>query len=160
MALRDIAEVLLIIVGIDERGYCREIVFKAGRELGNKRFRAFGFQPFSKIPELLAMSDIVVIPQRRTQGTVGQVPAKVFDAMAMAKPIIASHVSDIPEILNGCGWLVEPEQPQELACAIRYVLDHPDEAERKGWRARKRCEEKYSYDAAEKTLVELFARYQ
>lgn len=159
-ALRQTPEVLLIIVGIDERKYCQELIFRARIELGDKRIRAFGFQPFSRIPQFLAMSDIVVIPQRNSYETVGQVPAKVFDAMAMAKPIIATNVSDLPEILGDCGWLVEPGQPEELAGAIRYVLDHPEEANEKGWDARKRCEEKYSYNAMEKTLLEVFKRYE
>jgi len=34
--------------------------------------------------------------------------------MAKAKPIIATNVSDIPEILVGCGWIVEPENPDLL----------------------------------------------
>ena len=106
------------------------------------------------------MSDIAVIPQRKTSQTIGQVPAKVFDAMAMAKPIIASNTCDMPEILSDCGWLVEPEQPQELSHAIRHVLDHPEEAKRNGWKARKRCEDKYSYDAMEKTLLKIFRKYE
>jgi hypothetical protein len=31
--------------------------------------------------------------------------------MTMAKPIIATNVSAILEILDGCGWGVEPENP-------------------------------------------------
>ena len=29
--------------------------------------------------------------------------------MAMARPIVATSVSDLPEILNGCGWIVPPD---------------------------------------------------
>ncbi len=159
-ALRQVPEVLLILVGIDEGKYCQELVFRAKKELSNERVRAFGFQPFSKIPKFLAMSDIVVIPQRNGCDTIGQVPAKVFDAMAMARPVIASNVSDLPEILRGCGWLVEPEEPDELAGAIQYVLDHPEEAKEKGKKARERCKAKYSYDAMEKVLCGLFEKYE
>ena len=80
--------------------------------------------------------------------------------MAMAKPIIATNVSDLPEILNGCGWIVEPGQPKELAQAIQYVLDNPDEAANNGLLARARCKEKYSYDAMEKVLVGIFQRFE
>ena len=99
-ALKQIPDVLLIIVGVNEKRYCQELVFRAKRELGNERIQAFGFQPFAKIPEFLAMSDIVVIPQIENSATVGQVPAKVFDGMAMAKPIIATNVSDLADILS------------------------------------------------------------
>ncbi len=80
--------------------------------------------------------------------------------MAMAKPIITTKVSDLPEILSGCGWIVEPEKPNEIAMAIRYILDHPEEAKEKGQKARERCEEKYSYDAMEEVLLGLFKRYE
>jgi len=40
------------------------------------------------------MGDVVIIPQRENFATLGQMPAKVFDAMAMAKPTIATNVSD------------------------------------------------------------------
>jgi glycosyltransferase involved in cell wall biosynthesis len=159
-ALKRIPEALLVMVGKDERKYCQELVCRAKSELGNERVRTFGLQPFSAIPQFLAMSDIVVIPQRKSYATVGQIPAKVFDAMAMAKPIIATKVSDLPEILNGCGWLVEPNRPDKLAGTIRYVLDHPEEAKEKGWKARERCEDKYSYNAMEEVLLELFKRYE
>ena len=54
---------------------------------------------FDKLPEYLSAADIIVIPQRRTSDSVGQMPAKLYDAMAMAKPIIATRISDIPEAL-------------------------------------------------------------
>jgi glycosyltransferase involved in cell wall biosynthesis len=108
----------------------------------------------------LAASDIVVIPQRKGFETIGQVPAKLFDAMAMAKPTITTKVSDLPEILGDCGWLVEPGQPDELAKAIRYVLNHPDEAMKKGQKARERCKAMYSYNAMEERLCGLFKKYE
>jgi len=117
-------------------------------------------QPFEKVPEFLAMADVVVIPQKRTFATLGQVPAKVFDAMAMAKPIIATNVSDLAEILNGCGWIVEPENPEQLAKTIQYVLDHPDKAAEMGQKARQKCIEKYSWDTMEKILIKTFRNYE
>ena len=80
--------------------------------------------PFDKLPELLSAADIIAIPQRRTSDSVGQIPARLFDAMSMAKPIIATRVSDIPEVLDGCGYLVDPNQPAQLAEAIEYILNH------------------------------------
>ena len=52
--------------------------------------------------------------------------AKILDAMAMAKPIIATNVSDIPEILDNCGWIVEPENPEQLSKSIQYVLGNSE----------------------------------
>lgn len=106
------------------------------------------------------MADAVVIPQRKSFATVGQVPAKIFDVMTMAKPIIATNVSDLHEILDGCGWIVEPENPEQLAQKIKYVLDNPLEAVTMGCKARQKCIEKYSWDAMEKALVKIFEKYE
>lgn len=153
-------DIILAIVGIDDRDqYCRNLV-KTVKEVLDKRFKGFGLQPFLRVPEFLAMADVVVIPQRRNFATIGQIPAKVFDAMAMAKPIIATNVSDLPEILDGCGWIVEPENTEQLTETIQYVLNNSEEAEEIGWKARQKCIEKYSWDVMEKVLVKIFRKYE
>jgi glycosyltransferase involved in cell wall biosynthesis len=88
------------------------------------------------------------------------VPAKIFDAMAMAKPIIATNVSDIPEILDSCGWIVEPENPRQLAETIKYVFEHPVEAKENGKKAREKCKREYSWNTMEKILIEVFRKYE
>ena len=152
-------DVLLTLVGADEGSYSQNLITMADKKLG-ERLKAFGLQPFEKVPEFLAMSDVTVIPQKRNLASVGQLPAKVFDAMAMAKPIIATNVSDLPEILDGCGWIVEPESPKQLARAIQHVIDHPEEARQMGQKARQKCIENYSWDAMEKILVNIFRKYE
>lgn len=110
---------------------------------------------FDKLPEYLSAADIVVIPQRRTSDSVGQMPAKLYDAMAMGKPIIATRVSDIAEVLADCGFLVNPGEPFKLAEIIRYVLGHPDEAYKKGVAARERCQRLYDIKNLESGLQNL-----
>jgi len=153
-------DIVLVVVGIDDRDqYSKNLAEIAGKTLG-ERFKGFGLQPFEMVPEFLAMADVVVIPQRKNFSTMGQMPAKVFDAMAMAKPIIASNISDLPEILDGCGWIVEPENPEQLAEKIQYVLNNPEEAETLGNRARQKCIGKYSWDAMAEILLKVFEKYE
>ncbi len=111
--------------------------------------------PFKELPLHLAAADVVVIPQRKTSDTVGQMPAKIFDAMAMAKPIVSTRVSDIPEVLGDTGYLVEPGNVQQLAEAIEHVFNHPEEARIKGKKARERCIARYDIKVMEKQLLEL-----
>ena len=152
--------ILLVVVGMDDKSkYCKQLS-ETAKGIINGRFKEFGLQPFDKIPEFLAMADVVVIPQRKNLSTMGQMPAKVFDAMAMAKPIIVSDVCDLSEIIDGCGWVVPPGSPGELAVRIRYVLNHPDEAEEMGNRARRKCMERYSWNAIEEICLKLFRNYE
>jgi glycosyltransferase involved in cell wall biosynthesis len=111
--------------------------------------------PFEELPKHLSAADILVVPQRDTTDTQGQIPAKLFDAMAMAKPVITTRVSDIPEVLGGHGYLVEPGNPEELARTLQHVLDHPQEAKERGLRARERCIELYDLKVMEAKLQSL-----
>ena len=152
--------IVLFVVGTQVKNKYSEKLNKIARESLGDRYKNFGFKAFERIPEYLTIADIVVLPQKKTFSTIGQVPAKVFDAMAMAKPIIATNVSDLPEILNECGWIVEPENPKILAETIKFVLDNPVEAEKLGEKARNKCIEKYSWNAVEKHLIKIFKKYE
>ena len=81
------------------------------------------------------------------------------DVGMLAKPITTTNVSDLHLILDGCGWGVEPENPEQLAETIHYVLSDPEEAEETGCKARQKCIDKYSRDAMKKVLAKVFGKY-
>ncbi len=114
-----------------------------------------GRVPFARVPEYLGAADVVAVPQRETTDTRGQTPAKIFDAMALGRPIVSTRVSMIPEILDGCGVLVPPGDVAALGQAVGHLLDHPAEAAALGDRARARCVAQYSFAAARKKLFPL-----
>lgn len=147
-------KVLLVVIGNDE-GWGTQQLIKAAKEKLGEKFLPFGVQPFEKIPEFIAIADIVVIPQRKTLATIGQIPIKMFEGMAMAKPVVSTKVSDIPDILANCGTVVEPENPVQLASAIQELLEHPEVAQQKGEEGRIQCLENYSWNAVEKLLSSL-----
>jgi len=107
---------------------------------------------------LLSAADVVAVPQRESTDTIGQVPAKIFDAMALGRPVVSTRVSMIPEILDGCGLLVEPGNVSALAAAIERLLDRPEEATALGARARERCVARYSFEAARRDLFPVVER--
>jgi glycosyltransferase involved in cell wall biosynthesis len=104
-------------------------------------------QPFDDIPKWVAAADVIAIPQKDSPATWGQLPSKVFDAMAMAKPIVATDVNDLSMILDECGVIIKPENVAQLRKAILDLYQNPAEREELGKNARKRCVERYSYDA-------------
>jgi glycosyltransferase involved in cell wall biosynthesis len=107
---------------------------------------------FDDVPRYLMGADVVAVPQRATSDTVGQLPAKLFDAMALARPIVSTSVSMIPEVLDGCGVVVPPGDVRALRDALADVLADPARAEEMGRRARRRCEAEYSFEAARARL--------
>ncbi len=100
--------------------------------------------PYAQLPALLAAADVVAIPQLDTEPAAHQMPMKVYDAMAMGKPIVATTVSDLPTTLEGCARLVPPGDVGSLAKAIVALLEHLEEARALGDRARARCLENYT----------------
>ncbi len=99
---------------------------------------------YAALPTLLAAADVVAIPQLDTEPARYQMPMKAYDCMAMAKPIVASAISDLPETLADCARLVPPGDVEQLAEAIEKLLAHPEEARRLGEKARARCLQHYS----------------
>jgi glycosyltransferase involved in cell wall biosynthesis len=120
----------------------------------------FDSRPHSEMPAFLAAGELVALPQRVNRTTMNQVPGKVFEAMAMAKPILATAVSDLPEILGGVGRLIAPGSVAALTDELRCLLSRPDEAKELGRKARLRCQECYSWDAMERIFAERLERWQ
>jgi glycosyltransferase involved in cell wall biosynthesis len=142
----------LVLVGADPAG-------EAARRWASRPWvRLVGEVPFDDVPRYLVAADAVAVPQRATSDTLGQVPAKIFDAMALARPIVSTAVSMIPEILTGCGVLVPPGDVVALATALRRLLDDPAGSAELGRRARERCREHYSFAAARAALFPLVER--
>jgi glycosyltransferase involved in cell wall biosynthesis len=149
-AVRRLADdVVLVLVGVDPASGWH------ARWDASSRIRIVGEIPFEDVPRMLAAADVVAVPQRATTDTLGQVPAKLIDAMAMARPIVATEVSMIPAILEGCGVVVPPGDPPALAKAIGELLADPEGAAALGRLARERCVARYSFDAARATLFPL-----
>jgi glycosyltransferase involved in cell wall biosynthesis len=141
----------LVIIGVEDRQEFLKGVHSSIRD----RIVVLPKIPFNKLPEYLSAADIIAIPQRLTSDSIGQIPARLFDAMAMGKPIIATRISDIPEVLGGYGYLVDPSEPSQLAGAIQYIINHPDEAILKGLAARERCKQMYDMHNLESGLRKL-----
>ncbi|MBD2003880.1 MULTISPECIES: glycosyltransferase family 4 protein [Cyanophyceae] len=113
--------------------------------------------PAEVMPEIVAAAHIVVVPQRDTPATRAQFPLKLTDGMAMAKPVLATRVGDIPEILGGTGYLVEPSCPNQIAEKIQWMFQYLEEAQQQGKRARERCVESYSIGAMASILSQVIA---
>jgi len=146
-------DVVLVLVGVERASRVAQEILARHPDV-----RTVGKVPFGAVPQYLGAADVVAVPQRDTSDTRGQVPAKIFDAMALGRPIISTHVSMIPEILEGCGLLVEAGDVTALSRGIAQLLDHPDHAATLGSLARQRCVARYSFAAARRDLFPLVDR--
>jgi glycosyltransferase involved in cell wall biosynthesis len=82
------------------------------------------FLPFTdEVPEFMSAIDLFVLPSHSE--TFGFV---LVEAMAMGKPIVATHAGGVPEIItdNFTGLLVPPRNTQALAEALRKLVKDPE----------------------------------
>ena len=149
----------LLLVGIGDDPVSRATLEAAKQRL-NGRVHCFGRQRFDRVPEFLSLADAAIVPQRESRATLGQMPAKLFDAMALGVPAISTAVSDIPSVLEGAGWVVPPDSPEALRDAIRERFADPAEAARRAAVARQRCVERFSWDAMARDLQDVFERLE
>jgi glycosyltransferase involved in cell wall biosynthesis len=115
--------------------------------------------PNHLMPEVVSAAHVVVVPQRDTPAAQAQFPLKLTDGMAMAKPILATRVGDIPQILADTGYLVEPNSPEQIARSIELIFADLDTANAKGIAARKRCIQNYSLDVMAKILAHIINNF-
>ena len=107
------------------------------------------------MPLYLGLGDALLVPLADTRLARSQMPCKVFEAMAVGGAIVANAVSDLPEVLHGCGHLVPPGDVDAAAAALAAVFDDPQAAAEMGRRARRRCLERYGAAASRNNLLAL-----
>lgn len=116
----------------------------------------------TELLDWVGSADVVAMPiQPSTLNHRLTTPNKLFEAMAVGVPVVASDLPGMAAIVRetGCGVLCDPTSPAEIAAAIRSILDAP-EPERLAFRERSlaAAHGRYSWEAQAETLIAEFGR--
>lgn len=89
-------------------------------------------------------------------GTLGN--TKIFEYMMVGIPVICTDFILWKQIMDrwDCGICVDPENVDEIAAAISYLLDHPEEARQMGENGRRAVKEEFNWGVEEKKLLALY----
>jgi glycosyltransferase involved in cell wall biosynthesis len=87
-------------------------------------------------------------------------PNAVIEAMAAARPVVATRVGGCPELIDDgvTGLLVPPHDPPRLAAALARVLSEPLVAAEMGRAARRRVAERFTVRAAAEAWDAIYRR--
>jgi glycosyltransferase involved in cell wall biosynthesis len=114
------------------------------QKIGARNVRFEGKADTEMLPAYYRAADILALPSVTRQEAFGIV---LVEAMASGTPVISTNFSGMPYVIGDSGLLVNPENPGELAAAIRKLLSDENlrvECSIKGLR---RVEERFTVDA-------------
>jgi glycosyltransferase involved in cell wall biosynthesis len=164
-----LSQALPMVIATNERvrwlllgdGSLRGIVDQAVEDhaLGERVLRV-GMLPHAVVPKYLAACDILVSPHAR-QADGGEFfgsPTKLYEYMAMGRPIVASRVGQIGEVLRDeeSALLVPPDDANALSQAIVRLVEDPCLRTKLGCAARAAAEREYTWrHNAERVLESL-----
>ena len=92
------------------------------------RIRLTGRMPKSEMPAVLASSNCLLVHLKKTDLFQTVIPSKIFEAMAMKRPLIMGVQGESANIVaaSGSGIQIEPENDEQLVDAIIKLRDSPE----------------------------------
>jgi glycosyltransferase involved in cell wall biosynthesis len=111
-----------------------------------------------EVSDLLTTSRCGLVVMHPTPSHMETMPVKLFEYMSVGIPVIATDLPKWRDIIDGCGCgiLVDPYDVDEIAEAIDWMFEHPEEAERMGQRGRQAVEETYRWSNEGSKLLALY----
>ncbi len=110
-----------------------------------------GARPRAAVGDLLAGARAAVLPSRAEV-----LPVFLLEAMAAARPVVATPVGEVAHLVDGAGVLVRPGDPAALAGALVDVLTDPGLATARGEAGRRRVAGAHAPAAVAAELAALY----
>jgi glycosyltransferase involved in cell wall biosynthesis len=122
--------------------------------------RFLGVVPHEKLLERYEQGGIaaVVLPSVDIGGGCHEgIPVALMEAMSYGIPVIGTRTGGTAELVqNGTGLMVEPGNSEELAVAMRSMIDNPEDAQRLGRMGRRHVEAEFNVRRTTAELVDTF----
>ncbi len=135
------------------QAFAQEIRRQAG-----KHVLIYDQVPFQQVWSYLQESDIGIICFQPTPNHVEAMPNKLFEYMQAGLAVIASDFPLWRQIVesSGCGLVVNPTEPGQIAAAIRQLVADPAARREMGQAGISAAREKYGWDNESKTLLSAY----
>jgi glycosyltransferase involved in cell wall biosynthesis len=151
-SLQDQRDIAFLMVG---DGPERQRIVSLAAEFGLSNV-VFGRSSYEEMADLYSIGYASIATLRDVPVARSMRLSKIFPSLSCAVPVLYSGFGEAAEFLenNGCGIAVAPEDPEELARAIRSLASDDERRAAMGRAGRKVVEERYSW----KTLVQAWVR--
>jgi glycosyltransferase involved in cell wall biosynthesis len=141
----------------------RKLLSKQIRKLGLERFVTIQpAVPHHEVPALIADSDVCIAPLGLNDRNVtqGACPIKVLEYMASSRPLIASNMPIVRELVREDvdALLFSPNDPEDLARQVLRLLADVELSQSLSDSATERALTKFTWHAAQKKLIKVYER--
>jgi glycosyltransferase involved in cell wall biosynthesis len=122
--------------------------------------RVTGYLTRPQVAHWIGRARVGLVVLHPTRKYLESYPTKLFEYMAAGLPVVASNFPVWHRMVEdaGCGLTVNPRDPVELIEAVRWILDHPDEAAAMGARGQAAVREHYDWSHEAERLVRFYHR--
>lgn len=155
-----IPDILLVLVGENNEDIrLREMV----NELDLKEHVSFeGWQDVSFFPSYIHMAGVCISPLKKNPHHDTTYPNKIFQYMAIGKPLIVSDCPAQAEVVRntGSGLIFEAGNPEDLADKIDWMYSHEVERIQYGRKAEMAVLQKWNWEETSKDLVSLYEQIE
>lgn len=118
-----------------------------------------GWVSYDELVDLLFDSRIGIIIPHPVERYKTNYPVKLFEFLAAGLPVIASREGESAAFIKEaeCGLLVDPLNVKEIAEAIVWLFNHPEQAEAMGKRGQELIFTKYNWEQESATLLNMYS---
>jgi len=141
----------LLVVG---KGDLYEELLKLKMDGLNDRLILVDWQPYEKIPEFIAASDICLLPAYNNEVMRHIVPIKMYEYMACGKPVIATRLPGIMKEFGEGNGVIYVEKPEEVLKKAVELAEDRQKMRELGIKAAEYVQ-KYSWEAITDQFEEL-----
>jgi glycosyltransferase involved in cell wall biosynthesis len=141
--LRDHVGIQFVLVG--EGAEKEKVIGRAGG-LGLKNIRFLDPVDKKGVMDYYALSDVCLVPLKNIPLFETFIPSKMFEIMAMARPIVGSVAGEPAQILQRSrgALVVRPEDSKAVAKAVLQLSQQPEKVRKMGFEGRKFVQQNYS----------------
>lgn len=156
--LKDQPHIKFILVGSGPEKEKLQTI-KDERQLTN----VFFFDAVSKtqMPQIVQASDVSIIPLRKLELFLGAIPSKIFENLAMEKPVILAVDGEARELFvnqGQCALYSEPENTDELVKHVLMLANDPSLRKQLGEKGRKYVEQDFNRDSIAEKFHQILSK--
>jgi glycosyltransferase involved in cell wall biosynthesis len=117
----------------------RQVLVRMRAEMALDNVMMLDQQPKSRMREFWALSDVSLVLLKKSDLFKTVIPSKIFESLAMAKPIILGVEGESADLLRAAkaGICIEPEQADELAARVFELFQNPERCQQLGRNGRR-----------------------